>query len=268
MKKLLLLLLASCSLWAQGGMLATIVGDTGHASGAFNPATLSGVQWDFATAFGSNCGGSCTNGANQTTWADKSSNANNLSVAGGPCAGIISPTYQTGITPNSSAATLFGFPTVGGDCMGLTNPVNLQTASTVCTVFALFSSSTGTQRAVVSGGMGSLEINMARTTLQAADKSNVAFLGTGTEATDTSWHLGCVTYDNVTVNFYLDGSSDGSNTPASAAITANETTFGAQGFLSHGFQGYIAESMAYNRILNGTELGQMHTYSVSTYGTP
>lgn len=249
-------------------MLSAIVADTGHSSaGPFDPSTLSGVQWDFLSTFGSNCGGSCTNGANQTTWADKSSNANNLSYASGACGGLGNPPiYHTARTPNSVAGVTFGGGILGNDCMAFTNPVNLQTASTVFTVFALANSSTGTTRTVVSGTNGALTINMARTTLQGADKANTAILGAGTAAADTSWHCGITTYDGTTVSFYLDGAGDGTATP-STAITVNETIFGAQAPATQGFVGDIAENSGYDRVVNSTERGQFHTYCQGHYGT-
>lgn len=257
MKKIYLGLLVACCLSAQS---IPFPGPGGVAVAAFTPASLSGLQVWYAADFGSNCGGgACTNGASQTTWADQSGNANTASYAGGICSGgLVPPIYQTSQINGKPAVA---FIRVTQSCLGLGTPVNLQTASTIFAVAKLTSTS-GTSP-IFSGNTNSYSMDLGRTTEQGAIKVNVALLGNGNATADTNWHQLNQTYDGTTVTFRIDRAADGTGSTG-GAITANETTIGKDGG-GDALLGQIAELIVYNRVLNGTEIGQVETYLNGRY---
>jgi hypothetical protein len=257
MCRVIVSLLVSCGSWAQTASQQVMISQ--QASSVFNPGQLSGLQVWYAADSGSNCGGACTDGASQTTWADKSSNANNASFSTGPCSAGTAPIYHTNQIGGKPAVT---FVVTNSSCMGI-SAVNLQTASTIFAVAR--ANSTGNTNPIISGGTNSYVLNLTRTTEQGATKSNIAVIGDGTTAADTSWHQINQTYNGTTLTMRLGSATDGSANPG-IAITANENLIGADNGSAQKFGGQIAEIIVYNRVLNGTEIGEVEAYLNGRYG--
>jgi hypothetical protein len=151
----------------SGQMLQVVVNSHSAVGGGspFDPSMLSGLQVWYAADSGSNCGGVCSDGSSQTTWADKSSNANNLSA--GSCAHA--PIYHTNQLNGKPAVTFNG----SGDCFAVGAAINLQTASTVFAVVKL--TSTASVSGLIGGTSGGYGVDLAHSSKeQSAIKDSLA----------------------------------------------------------------------------------------------
>jgi hypothetical protein len=101
--------------------------------------------------------------------------------------------------------------------------------------------------------------------LQGADKSQVAQLPYGNAIADLNWHQINVTYNGAgtTIAYRKDETSDGGGS-TSNALSANQTTIGLNNG-SEPWQGYWAEFIIYNAVLNSTQIGQVETYLQQKY---
>lgn len=234
----------------------------GGSSSAVTPDQISGLQLWWAANFGSNCGGACSDGNNQTTWADKSSNGNNGSNATIGGTGCNPGVYHTNQINSKPAVTFTGAPVT---CFKFGSAINLTTASTVFTVLKL--SSTAAAQTIMTGIAGSLSTRyVVSGKEQAADNVFVANFGAGTASADTSWHQVNMTYNNTTATYRIDRAADGSATPSSIILT-NELGIGFNaGGGIEAYSGQLAEFLIYNRVLNSTEIGQVETYLNGVYG--
>lgn len=230
----------------------------GAANGApFSPSDLSGLQVWHAADTGNNCSGSpCTNGATQTTWADKSVNGNTAT--------------QTGVGPDIyNTSQINGQPAVTFSASTFTwaTPINLQTASTIFTVMKL--TTTAANQVLVTGTVAGAVVQLLafnNSGIKEQGFSTGVVNAFGTTAADTSWHQINSTYDNTTAVLRIDRASDGS-TVLSSAILQNSTGFGSYtpgGIFS--FTGQLAELIIYNRVLTGPEITQVETYLNGRYG--
>ena len=166
------------------------------------------------------CTGGCAGTNVVTAFVDKSGNGNNAS-------GSTAATYvasgagsQPAVEFNGTSASLFTFGT----------PINLYTPTNALTVcLALQLTSTGSKSSLLSGPFKSFNYEFAYGgSEQAADDAYAALLGRGNAAADTSFHSMCATYNGTTIEFYIDGSTDGSATPG-YALAALETQIGCNG---------------------------------------
>lgn len=201
------------------------------------------------------CTGGCTGTNTVTAFVDLSGNSNTATNSIGTATFLASAVNgQPGVTfPGSQA--LFNFGTA----------VNLQTASTMFAV--LKTTTTTSDSGIISGGAGSILYRFSNSAggQQALIKSNVALIGRGTAAADTSYHQTNYTYDGTTVTFRRDRASDGS-TGGGVAITATETLIGKDlGSNGSVFVGVMAEIIVYNRVLNAAEITVVENYLNARY---
>jgi hypothetical protein len=253
--------LALCSSsFAQLGGKAAAGGKAtfGGGGAGVTPDQISGIQAWFAADSGTSCGGACSNGNTLTQWNDKSVNADNL-ASGASCSTL--PTFASSQINGKPAIKFNG----SSQCIQLVSSITLTTASTV---FAVIDDvSIAAKGSFFSGASGSLVYWSAPTKEQGADNAATVLLGNGTAAADTSWHQINETYNNTTVTFRLGRATDGSASPSST-LTAVNTIVGANASSGPGewFNGYIAELIIYNRVLNGTEIGEVEAYLNGRYG--
>ena len=89
-----------------------------------------------------------------------------------------------------------------------------------------------------------------------------------TTITDDVWHHVCVTFDDVTntVNYYVDGDSDGATTNAAAFVHGVDKFVGfrVSGNVGHYFNGLIDELRVYDRVLTQTEITWLYKHPSGT----
>lgn len=254
------LLLACLSLGPIFGQGAMFFGQN-IASVPFSPSDLSGLQvWHLAD-FGSNCSGACTNGASQTTWADKSSNANNATNGTLGAFSCSSGTYNTSQINGKPAVQFVNSPT----CFVWGTPINLQTASTMFLV-ARLTTATGNQSLVTGATGNPLMYEFGRSGKEQSLITSGTVLVAGSAASNTSWHQVNATYNGTTATLRIDRAPDGSASPGEA-ITTNELGFGFNARNpSDIFSGQLAEMIIYNRVLTSPEITQVENYLNGRYG--
>lgn len=266
--KSLIVILLSVFASAQGvGGKAGLGGKAGFGGGASagggTPSSISGLRAWYAADSGLTCTGGCSSGNPVTVWADKSTNANNLT-------GVNGPTFQSAQV-NGLPAVKFTAASTQGFTFG--TPVNLQTASTI---FVVVKMTTVAQGILVGGDGDALGYWVgAASNEQGSDWIGNAQITHGNVAGDTSWHQINSTYDNSTAALRLGSASDpcgagpGTTTCSitAKAIIANETTIGYKTYpsASQYLDGYIAEIIIYNRVLTGGEITTVETYLTGRY---
>ena len=204
------------------------------------------------------CTGGCSGTNVVATLVDKSTNTNDAPHHIGY---VGTSTYLASGFNSLPGVTLSA---TGSDLFSFTSALNLETASTICTVLK----ATSGKGTLVSGNSASVGYWFFNTSEQGADSVNTVGLGNGTAAADTSYHSMCMTYDGTTIKFYLDGATDGSATP-SATITATDTGIGlnVQTGLET-FHGVLMDIVIYNTALpagGGNSIATWFTYTSSRY---
>lgn len=240
------------------------------ANTTITPPPLSGMLLWWSADVGANCSGvACTNGGTQNSWADQSGNGNTGTLTpsiSSPCVGSVFNTSQINGKP---AVTFNGNTTAGSEtCFSVGNSgvgLNNKSATSMFVVEKL--ASTAVVNTLASGGSGAIQWASTTSKEQQGVKACVSILGTGTGASDTSWHQLNLTYDGTNIFLRKDRSADGNAAPA-VAITSNWLTLGVN-LCGGGIQtmdGQIAEFILYNRVLSGGEITTVETYLNSKYG--
>lgn len=236
-------------------LLQSFPGPGMPASSVTTPPASGMLIW-YAADSGANCGGACTDGATQTSWADKSVNANNAN--NGTCGTSVYHTNQI----NGLPAVTFS-----SSCFRLGSSIATTSSVSVFAVVKL--SSTAAKTNIISSGSSSagLAYWMASSgKLQGADKSCIALLGNGTTAQNTSWNQINLTYDLMNIVFRLNRAADGS-VASTTATTANESMIGQSACGTPEFlSGQLAEILVYSRVLSGGEITTVESYLNSRYG--
>lgn len=223
------------------------------------------LWWD--AGFGANCSGAtCTNGASQNTWADRSGHGNTGILNGVVTSTCIASVFNTAQINGQPALTFIGNNSVGSDtCFGLTGSGLTNTSTTMFVVAKV--ASTAAVNTIVSGSNGAFDWRANTTKMQEANKACVSSLGTSTSAVNTSWHQLNVTYNGTAINFRTDRAADGSASPG-VAITSTFRGIGINpcGGGLEAYNGQIAEYILYNRVLSGGEITTVETYLNGKYG--
>lgn len=237
------------------------------------PPPSSGMLVWWEADVGSNCGGACTDGASQSTWADQSGNGNNGGLAFNPSttAACIASVYHTNLI-NSKPAVTFNGNTVGtgtATCFtvsGVFGGLDNKSAST----FVMVSKARVTTPAITRAGGGTNSLvwnnNGAQQVLQ---QGSSAGIGSGISVVDTSWHQQIATYNSGTgaYAFYTDLVPDGSGTNIKT-ISSNWQAIGVTiaGGTIGTWDGDIAEFLLYSRVLTAGEISTVGTYLQTKYG--
>jgi hypothetical protein len=232
----------------------------------FDPSQISGLQAWYAADSGLTCTGSCISGNPVTGWADKSSNANDLTA-------VVPGLYESAQI-NGKPAVLFS----GSSFYALTSSINLQTDLTIFAVIQL--QTTSCCNGLIGGGNfgnGAMEYRFAwaGTIEQGANVPDVGNIGFGLASVDENWHQANITFVSGTLllGLRIDEASDGPGAVGAISISQNETAIGCgtpnsavSSCGGDGFNGNIAEIIIYNAILDGTQNGEVEGYLNMRYG--
>jgi hypothetical protein len=160
--------------------------------------------------------------------------------------------------------------TFNGSSDILTSNTRLVTSGNARTVILLVKSSNAANYEALSfcnaASYGILYGTFSATSVTTSD--DASFRNNGTYTPDTNAHSVASTYTLGTVSpYYIDNVLISQTVGETVSPNDNGTTNfqiggGALGF----FQGQIDEVIVYSRILNSTELGQVHTYQQSFWG--
>jgi hypothetical protein len=139
-----------------------------------------------------------------------------------------------------------------------------------CTIFAVYKPSSFAAAATfISGGANSLQFRTETTGKAGLVKTNVAAIGAATTAMSTgTWYQINATYDDATgaYAFRQASAANGSGTNAQT-ITAADTAVGYNAATAaEDLAGDLAELIIYNRVLSGTEIGNVEAYLTATWG--
>jgi len=196
------------------------------------------------------CTGGCTGTNVVTSLNDKSSNADNCTTSG-------SPTYVASAV-NSQPGVLFG-------ALYCTFGTALAWSGNVSVFVVWANTATGQKSSFLVGPSGSFKYWTCNTSEQGMDDSQVAQIGTGTTACDTSYHQMGGTYNSSAYAFYIASTTDGSGTQAES-LSGSLTTLGATSG-GEELHGTLVEFFVYSRILTGTEISTVQSYLHGRYGT-
>jgi len=207
------------------------------------------------------CTGGCSGTNPVTAFVDKSTHSNNASLHGGATAGTyVASGYggRPGVAFDGST-TSYDF-----------SAVNLETAGTVClvysntavlqrgTLFAGNNFSLGYQTNANPGGGAKQQVGTS---------DNSTFLGGSTSSPDTNPHSACMTYASggsaPQLNFYLDGSSDGSVT-VSTSLSGTNSCIGSDscvGTRNIFFKGTLYELLAWDSVLSAGDISAWFAYT-------
>jgi hypothetical protein len=260
MRKTLLAICASALLIGATALVAAQLGGglmfpgPGMPAQAALPSIPSGMNlWysaDCITYTSSVCGVPST-GSTISSWADRSGNANNLSLATGTC------TLNTG--------QINGYPAVTFSSCQMNIGTAVGPGGGAWTIFAVEKLAATGNSSIIGCASGACP-DYAITTNQLVFVASGGTLS-GTAAADTSWHQINVYFSNFstanTYQFRRDRAADGSGTPGFNAIAAN-TQVGANNN-SFFFNGQLAELIYYNTNLTGTQITQVETYLNAKY---
>lgn len=243
-------------------------------SAAFDPTSLTGLLvWLDGSKASSINAGSPANSDPVSAWNDLSGNANHGSQA----TSGLRMTYQTAIQNGLSA--ILGNRAAGAYVQLANDPVLMPNGSWTV-IFVGRCTSTAQQIPIASilstGVSQSPTIDYFSSAWhcdhQTSGSYNGATFASTTMTTSTNYKLQflCTTATSTATNFTLR--MNGSETAGSANATlgfasVNHTTIGCDaGDAGFGWAGYIYEVIAYNRLLNSTERGQIDTYILNKWG--
>lgn len=246
---------------------AQVVVSTGNHRKIFTSAPTSPVSgmnvWysaDCITFVSSVCG-TPSSGSTISSWADRSGNANNLTVAQGTA------TFNTNQVGGQPAVTLAS--SFEGNMASAVASANGHTA------FIVFSTTNNTKQFAFGSAVSGFGYFVATTTsAQGVDRQNSSNVGV---ATDTATS-GVFIQQNVVVtnaassfaiNFRTSSAIDTTTTSTSSSITVNgPSTVGYDpiGTPSAFFVGKIAELIMYNQTLTLTQIQQNEAYFRGKYG--
>lgn len=239
--------------------------------GTLVPVTppLTGMAIWWSADVGNNCSGvACTDGAGQTTWADRSGNGNTGLVS--RCG--VTPTFHTNQINGKPAVTFNGNSSanVNATCYTATTSVDNKATSTMFAVVKFGGSggyiiASGTGTPLKWGGYGSIGSN----TIQILQQGSVANIGASVATGNQNWNQINATYDSSTGAWALrtNRAADGSGTQI-RSITSNFLDLGiteSGGSIST-LLGQVAEFILYTRVLSSTEITTVETYLNSKYG--
>jgi len=222
----------------------------------FLPSSLSGLAawWAADKITG------LSNGGTITTWSDSSGNGNTMTAAG------TKPTWNTNVK-NGLPAVSFGGAGYFTSSYAQNTAISVFVAGTNGGNGTFLGSITVTNPA---GGylLGSNGGTGAGNAIFQAASGTASWPSTSVNAgamgTTSAWnYLSGTTSAAAGSTLYLNGTSEG-NAPTNGGIVAGPgLTIGALLYsgVEHQFlTGYIGEVIAYNRVLNSTELAQVHAY--------
>ena len=233
---------------------------------------LSGMQIWWEADVGNNCGGACSDGSSQSTWADQSGNGNNGTLTPAVTIPCVASIYHTNQINGKPAVTFNGNTTAGSEtCFSVGNSgagLNNKSATSMFLV-AKYAGTSATGQTFACGGSGAFCWNYqaGANKYQHVDKAAVLSIGSGTAAFDSNWHQLNTTYDGTTLAFRINRASDGSVTNAQT-ISSNWLVLGINvgGGSFTTLNGQIAEFILYNRVLSGGEITTVETYLNGKYG--
>ena len=220
------------------------------------------------------CTGGCSGTNTVTSLNDLSSNANNCTAAGTTIKYAASAVNsKPGFTFDGSSLSYCSFSSIAWNGGG---------TSFVVVAF----SATNHEDDMISGVTQAFAHGGCRQTSggieQYAGSENVAYLGHGTAACDTSYHqLGVTFCDAVVTNctgggsasnnlqFYIASTTDGSaSTVTGSQSFNNNSTFGKAAVNASAFlTGTVTEIIFYNRVLSSSEISTVQAYLHGRYGT-
>lgn len=261
MKRLWFLLLFP--LLAAGGQQTVPFATGAIASGSSNPSPVTGMNiWYSADCitFTSSVCGTPSNGSTINTWADRSGNANNVTIAAGTA------TFNTNQINGLPAVTF------SSSCEGnISSPVS---ASNGHTAFAVFQtpSTAGTFFGSTTGGFGWGSPGMSNA--QKLDRQNLSNVGVATNfVSGTNYYQINVAMTNAastfSIGFRMSSATDVISSSTSSSIsggTLSTIGYDPVGTPSAFFTGKIVELIYYNTTLTLVQIQQNEAYFRFKYG--
>ena len=203
--------------------------------------------------------GNGTNGANNNTFLDGSTNNFTITRNGNTTQGTFSPFSQTG----------WGnyFTGSGSTYLSIASSADLQlTNSTVFTIeaFIYWTGTTGTQQGIISkrGSSATQEWGLVINSTGKLVFTNTTtdYIG-GTTLNKNQWNHIAVSSDGTNIAVYLNGSRDSTPTAATGIVSStNDVLIGYQTTTANPYTGYISNL----RVVKGTQLYSGTSYTVPT----
>jgi hypothetical protein len=272
----LALWLALTPAFAWAGSMSLLGVGKPQASGAFTPASISGlIAWYKADAglfTDTGCSTAATNGQAVACWKDQSSSGYNQLQATSGNRPVFSTTGLGGDAGVTFTAASGQFLNTATDTVALSG-----STATICVVYQYTSNSNANGRIVAYGQPGAQDFQAGSFVIaETATNPNVTVNGPNTsfQNVDSSGFgvtsFTCVVADGTNVTGFAMNVNQGSIAQANGFTTGG--TLGIATQLNNGspvsgssIDGVVSEITVYNAALNSTQLGQLQTYFASRW---
>ena len=235
---------------------AALLGESATGTDVFSGSDPSDPYFEYTTLL---LPGNGTNGANNNTFLDGSTNNFTITRNGNTTQGTFSPFSQTG----------WGnyFTGSGSTYLSIASSADLQlTNSTVFTIeaFIYWTGTTGTQQGIISkrGSSATQEWGLViNSTGKLVFTNTTTDYTGGTTLNQNRWNHIAVSSDGTNIAVYLNGSRDSTPTAATGIVSStNDVLIGYQTTTANPYTGYISNL----RVVKGTQLYSGTSYPVPT----